>query len=179
VAGGAWLGFLEKSASPRPAFRTFQRLAGALAIAAGVALVAGAQRPGLTFEPLSSDAAALRAPDQPYAIDFSADWCQPCHELERVTFTDARVRDAMKGFRLYKVDLTRYDSPEAESWRRRFGILGVPTIVFARPHGAEVREARVEGFLPPEAFLRRVALARGAVAEVPGANPASAAPAAR
>ena len=179
VAGGVWLGFLDKSASRRVAFRAFQRLAGALAVVAGVALVASAPRHALAFEPLQGDDAAARAGDQPYVIDFSADWCQPCHELDRVTFADRRVKDAMRAFRLYKVDLTRYDSPETERWRRRFQILGVPTIVFARPHGGEVREARVEGFLAPEAFLRRVELARGAVAEVPGGSPASAVPAER
>jgi thiol:disulfide interchange protein DsbD len=167
VIGGAWLGFLVRGAASKPAFRAFQRLAGAAAILGGIALVAGALKHGLEFQPLASAETALAASDRPAAIDFSADWCQPCHELERVTFTDPRVIAAMKEFRLYKVDLTRYDSPEADRWRRQFGILGVPTVVFTRLDGSEVRSARVEGFTPPPAFLERVALAREAIAGRP------------
>ena len=61
-----------------------------------------------------------------------------------------------------KVDLTRYDSPEAERWRTQYGITGVPTILFLTPEGEEVRSLRVEGFLPPEPFLERMRLATSA-----------------
>ena len=54
---------------------------------------------------------------------------------------------------LLRHDLTRYDSPEAERWRQRYGIHGVPTVIFLTPDGREVREARVEGFLSPELFI--------------------------
>ncbi|HTM57802.1 MAG TPA: cytochrome c biogenesis protein CcdA [Candidatus Udaeobacter sp.] len=166
VVGGLWLGFLDRLGSARPAFRAFARIVGALAIVCGIGFVATTPRHGLEFQPITSLELASRAGDQPYVIDFSADWCQPCHELERVTFADRRVIDAMHAFKLYKVDLTRFDSPEADHWRRQFGIHGVPTIVFAHARGEEVREARVEGFMPPEEFLRRVARARDAVAAI-------------
>ena len=94
-------------------------------------------------------------------LDFSADWCVPCHELERSTFTDARVKEAARSFATYQVDLTRYDSPEADRWRRQYGITGVPTVIFLAPDGSEVRDARVEGFLPPERFLERMRRAAG------------------
>ena len=89
-------------------------------------------------------------------LDFTANWCAPCHELERNTFTDPRVRAAARSFRTFRVDLTRYDSPEAERWRRDYGIHGVPTVVFMTPDGSEVKTARVEGFLPPDRFLERM-----------------------
>jgi thiol:disulfide interchange protein DsbD len=89
-------------------------------------------------------------------IDFSASWCAPCHELDRYTLTDDRVRAMARTFLAYKADLTRYDSPEAEALRRQYGINGVPTVVFIGPDGREVIEARVEGFIPPEAFLDRM-----------------------
>ena len=166
VIGGLWLGFFDRLQSARPAFRAFARIAGALAIVFGVGFVVTTPRHGLEFQPITNAELASHAGDQPYAIDFSADWCQPCHELERVTFADPRVIEAMRGFKLYKVDLTRFDSEEADRWRRQFGIHGVPTIVFARPRGEEVREARVEGFMPPDEFLRRVSRARDAVAAI-------------
>jgi thiol:disulfide interchange protein DsbD len=89
-------------------------------------------------------------------LDFTADWCAPCHELERFTFTDPRVRQATRDFRAFRVDLTRYQSENAERWRRQYGINGVPTVVFLTPSGHEVTHARVEGFIPPERFLERV-----------------------
>jgi thiol:disulfide interchange protein DsbD len=111
------------------------------------------------------DAKALRSAldsGRPVLMDFSADWCVPCHELERFTFTDRRVIDASTDFERFKVDLTRYDSPESERLRREYGITGVPTIVFLTPRGEEVLDARVEGFLPPEPFLQRMQRARAA-----------------
>ena len=93
----------------------------------------------------------------------------PCHELELQTFTDARVAGAAKeSFDAYKVDLTSYDSPEAEQWRRQYGSSGVPTIVFlAPPDGKEAPASRVEGFLPPERFLQRMRAATGSAEGTP------------
>ena len=99
---------------------------------------------------------------RPVMIEFSADWCAPCHELERSTFSDRRVVSAAAAFETFAVDLTRYDSPESDRWRKQYEIHGVPTVVFLAPDGSEVRAARVEGFLPPERFLQRMQLVTGA-----------------
>ena len=95
-------------------------------------------------------------------LDFSADWCLPCHELERKTFTDARVIAAAGEFATFKVDLTHADSPAAVEHTKRFRIQGVPTIVFLAPGGREVEAARFSGFLPAEAFLEKLKLASAA-----------------
>jgi thiol:disulfide interchange protein DsbD len=161
ILGGLYLGFLERSASNRRGFRLLKWITGAAGVMAGAALIALTPASGVTFE--AGTRAALGAAlhgDQPVMIDFSADWCQPCHELERMTFTHPKVKDAVKGFRAFKVDLTRYDSPESEAWRREYQITGVPTVVFVRPGVGEVRDARVEGFLPPDQFIVRLATAR-------------------
>ena len=94
-------------------------------------------------------------------MDFSADWCVPCHELELVTFTDPQVVAEARRFDRYKVDLTKYDSEESRASKDRYGITGVPTIVFLRPDGQEVMEARVEGFMPAKPFLERMRIAGG------------------
>jgi thiol:disulfide interchange protein DsbD len=78
--------------------------------------------------------------------------------LELNTFTDPRVVAAARGFDRYKVDLTKYDSPEASALRKRFGVTGVPIVVFLGKGGSEVAEARVDGFLPPERFLQQMEL---------------------
>lgn len=160
AAGGLYLGFLEKSAANRRGFQWLKRVVGVGALALAVYLFAGMRATGLAFTAATPDAvdAELRA-GRVVMVDFSADWCVPCHELENVTFTDRRVIAAARDFRAFKVDLTRYASPEAERWRKRYGINGVPTVVFLSAAG-EVRAARVEGFLPPERFLERMSLAR-------------------
>ncbi|HEY6867755.1 MAG TPA: cytochrome c biogenesis protein CcdA, partial [Candidatus Eisenbacteria bacterium] len=167
VLGGLYLGFLERSASARAGFRRFKWLAGALAIAGGIALVATAPRRGVEFRALAPGGVeAALAGGRPVMIEFSADWCAPCHELERATFSDRRVIAAAGSFAAFKVDLTHYDSPEAERWRKQYAVHGVPTVVFLvpgpSPGGDEVAAGRVEGFLPPDRFLERMRLATAA-----------------
>ena len=171
ILGGLYLGFVERSAASRPGFRRLTWVAGALAVGVGVALIAGAPARGVAFRPVAAEEleAALSS-GKPVMLDFSADWCVPCHELERSTFSDRRVIAAAGRFAAFSVDLTHYDSPEADRWRRRFDIHGVPTVVFLTPgaaSGTEVREARVEGFLPPERFLERMRIAAAAVSGAP------------
>ena len=157
IVGGLYLGFVEKSGGRKRGFTWLKRVGGAAALAAGVAFVVTAPAESIAFEPLTPAAldAALKG-GTPAMLDFTANWCAPCHELERNTFTDPRVRAAARSFRTFRVDLTRYDSPEAERWRRDYGIHGVPTVVFMTPDGSEVKTARVEGFLPPDRFLERM-----------------------
>jgi thiol:disulfide interchange protein DsbD len=160
VLGGIYLGFFEKSADQRPRFRWFKRLGGAAAAVAGIVLVTTAPTEGIAFETLTAEALqSTLSSGTPVMLDFTANWCAPCHELDRFTFTDRRVKQAAQGFRAFRVDLTRYDSPESENWRRRFAIAGVPTVVFLTPDGTEVPATRVEGFLPPEPFLERMRIA--------------------
>ena len=157
ILGGLYLGFVEKSGGQKRGFTWLKRVGGTAAVVAGVAFVVTAPTEGIAFEPFTPGAldAALKG-GTPAMLDFTANWCAPCHELERNTFTDPRVRAAARSFRKFRVDLTRYDSPEAERWRRDYGIHGVPTVVFMAPDGSEVRTARVEGFLPPDRFLERM-----------------------
>ena len=155
--GGLWLGFIDHSAGKKGAFRMFTRVAGAIALFAGVVIgtemyMAAART--MTFKPYDPAAvAASVAAGRPVMLDFSADWCVPCHELELNTFSDERVVAAAKQFDRYHVDLTKYDAPESEASRKQYGITGVPTVVFLGPGGTEIADARVEGFMPPEPFL--------------------------
>lgn len=160
VLGGLYLGFLERSGNQRRGFAALKRLAGTAALVFGVVVFAGQSRTGIAFEPGADRGLDHRAgAGRPVMMDFSADWCVACHELEDATFTDRRVIAAARDFRTFRVDLTRYDSPDAERWKQRFGIRGLPTVVFLDAQGREVREARVEGFLPPDRFVERMELA--------------------
>jgi thioredoxin:protein disulfide reductase len=162
LAGGIYLGFVEKSAASRPGFRRFQWTMGVLAIAAGITFIVTTPSQGVVFAEFNEQAFATSLKSgSPVVLDFTANWCAPCHELERLTFSDRRVRDAMRGFHAYRVDLTHYDSPEAERWRRDYQIHGVPTVLFLGADGREVPGVRVEGFLAPAEFLQRVQRATG------------------
>lgn len=160
VLGGLYLGFVERSANARRGFRALKWATGLAALAAGVFIFVTTPARGVAFRAFAPGdlEAALRG-GRIAMLDFSADWCVPCHELDRRTFTDRRVIARARDFETFKVDLTHYDSPDAERWRRQYGISGVPTIVFLAPDGSEVQAARVEGFLPPARFLEKMDLA--------------------
>lgn len=166
VGGGGYLGFINRNADRRVGFRWFKRVGGAAAVLGGLAIVASTPRHGLAmtdFTPAGLEAASRSG--KVAMIDFSAKWCVPCHELDRFTFTNRRVISAARPFATFKADLTRYDSPESESLRKQYRIAGVPTVVFITPDGREVRAARVEGFLAPEKFLKRMEHAAQSVAQ--------------
>ncbi len=90
-------------------------------------------------------------------IDFYAAWCTPCRELEGITFHNALVvGEAEKNFIMIKVDLTRANNPVHEELVRRYGVKGVPTVVFLDPAGKEREELRLVDFLPADQFLGRM-----------------------
>jgi thiol:disulfide interchange protein DsbD len=157
VLGGLYLGFVDRHGSAKRGFRAFKRALGVLAVLASIPVVMMLRAEGIRFQPYDEAAmqAALAA-GRPVMLEFSADWCIPCHELDRSTFTDRRVIERSRGFVVFKVDLTRYDSPGSRTLRTRYGVTGVPEIVFFGRGGGEVRDARVIGFIPPGPFLARL-----------------------
>lgn len=157
LIGGIYLGFLERSGRSNRWFRRLQWAVGVLAIIGGAHVYGRMQREGVVWEPYSeAKVVAAREAGQPVMLDFYADWCIPCQELELFTFTDPRVVEATQSFRRLKVDLTNFDSPEAEEVRERFQVAGVPTVVFLGPEGTEVPQTRVLGFVGADEFLTRV-----------------------
>jgi thiol:disulfide interchange protein DsbD len=155
VAGGLWLLLFEKSGRDLAWFKGV-RIAAALALLAAGALFAYPQKPEpqIAFRPYS-EAALSAAAGRPVMLDFAADWCLPCRELEEKTFTDPGVIAAGRGWVFLKADLTRTGSPEVEALREKWKIRGVPTLIFLGPDGRETGE-RVVGFEPPESFVRRL-----------------------
>ena len=93
----------------------------------------------------------LTAAKQPVMLDFYADWCVSCKEMENFTFSDPAVQGKLQAFTLLKADVTA-NTPEDKALLARFGLLGPPGIIFFNKAGQESRTARVIGFLDAPAF---------------------------
>ena len=93
---------------------------------------------------------------RPVLIDFYADWCLPCEELDTRTFSDPTVRDVAGRFLMIKADLTRYGSPGTERLKKRYNIRGVPTVIFIDADGQERKDLRVVGFIGADQMLDRM-----------------------
>ncbi len=91
---------------------------------------------------------------RPVMLDFYADWCISCKEMERFTFTDPAVRARMERLLLLKVDVTR-NSAADKALLERFGLFGPPGIVFFDPTGREL-PGRVIGFQPARRFANSI-----------------------
>lgn len=86
-------------------------------------------------------------------LDFYADWCVACKEMEAYTFTDAKVRQALGKFVLVQADVTEANSDDM-ALMREFGLIGPPGIIFYGPDGSERSGNRIIGFQDAATFLQ-------------------------
>jgi thiol:disulfide interchange protein DsbD len=116
------------------------------------------------------DAALASANGRPVLLDFYADWCVSCKEMDRFTFADPRVVSALGQFQLLRADVTANDDRD-RALLKRFHLFGPPGTIFFDGQGREVDGARVIGFEPGSRFLTSVARAANSTArEVTGAS---------
>ncbi|HUX59743.1 MAG TPA: thioredoxin fold domain-containing protein, partial [Ignavibacteriaceae bacterium] len=83
-------------------------------------------------------------------IDFYADWCIPCKELDASTFSDPNVISESKDFITLKANMTKTLSPDVEQLRDKYKIIGVPTVLILNSKGKEVK--RITGFINAKEF---------------------------
>ncbi|MFC1530267.1 protein-disulfide reductase DsbD family protein [Gemmatimonadota bacterium] len=90
---------------------------------------------------------------KPVMIDFTADWCVACKELDHMTFSDPAVVEVLQQFILVRVDLTDNNDPKNQEYYPRFEIYGLPSVTFLTPAGEMLPDQKVVGFVRPERFL--------------------------
>lgn len=95
----------------------------------------------------------IRSAGKPVMLDFYADWCVSCKEMERFTFSDARVQQRLAGTLLLQVDVTA-NSDDDKALLKRFNLFGPPGIIFFDRSGGEIGGLRVVGFQNADAFLQ-------------------------
>jgi len=92
----------------------------------------------------------------PVMIDFYADWCIPCKELDKFTFSDQRVQKLSEQMITIKADLTHFQNDETLQLREKYNIKGVPTIVFLDENGREITALRLIGYEDADNFVLRM-----------------------
>lgn len=100
----------------------------------------------------------VKAAGRPVMLDFYADWCVSCKEMERYTFTDARVRREMEGMLLLQADVTKNTAAD-KALLKRFSLFGPPGIIFFDAQGREIPGLRVIGYQGPDRFLKTLGTA--------------------
>ena len=132
AAGPVGSGALGSTAAPKLEFRKIQSIAA-----------------------LDAALAEARTAAKPVMLDFSANWCVSCKEMEARTFPDAGVIGALKPFLLLRADVTD-NTDDDQALLKRFHSFGPPTIAFFDAHGTERENFKLVGFVPAQEFSAHV-----------------------
>ena len=108
----------------------------------------------LNFEYLTSLNAVNKAlkDNEKVLLDFTASWCENCKLLDAQTFSDERVQERLKGYKLVKIDISKNDSAQTQMMKE-FGVFAPPVLIFYEK-GAEI--LRFEGFVNADEFLAKI-----------------------
>ncbi len=191
---GAWLLWRWRAGAGAGIPRGAARIAGLLLGAWGLTMLVGAALggrdplapipqlerdvQGLEFRAVKGTAgldrelAAAAAAGRPVMLDFYADWCVSCKEMERDTFTDEAVKRSLAGAVLLKADVTANDAAD-QALLQRFGIFGPPTIAFWSTDGTERTQYRVVGFMKAAEFAAIATQATRSQPDPAGSTPES------
>ena len=164
LAAGFHLSWIDETKASFRSFEWIRTGIGIMSVIITTVLIGSwaMQGTGVAWQPYSdallSEAKRLK---KPVIIDFYADWCSPCRELEEITFHNKEVvNQAERAFIMIKVDVTRKGNPVYEQLLKDYGIRGVPTVVFLDHQGKERSDLRLVDFIPADQFLIQMAEAQ-------------------
>ncbi|MEW7991568.1 MAG: protein-disulfide reductase DsbD [Candidatus Thiodiazotropha sp.] len=132
----------------------------------GIAIVGGSGAAGhqeLAFKRIKSlddlqrEVAFASSQGRPVMLDFYADWCVSCKEMEKYTFSDPQVIDTLSNTHLLQADVTANDDVDQALLQGHFGLPGPPAIIFYGSDGQERRNYRLVGFMPAAEFSQHAA----------------------
>ena len=181
IVSATYMGALQPIPHGGPSWRILARGLGVVMLAYGVLMLAGVAAGGKDpLQPLKGvtllsnnntmprqvpfrsvktladlESALTEAGGRHVMLDFYADWCVSCQELEKYTFTDPAVLTALGDALLLRADVTANDEAD-KALMNRFNIIGPPAILFFGAEGIEQRPYRVVGFMPPDHFKQHV-----------------------
>ncbi|MES2106411.1 MAG: protein-disulfide reductase DsbD [Pseudomonadota bacterium] len=129
-----------------------------------VAHLLGTQQQGVKFTRIRSiaelDQALAQSKGKTAVLDFYADWCVSCKEMEKLTFTDQKIKPRLDDMLLLQVDVTA-NSADDKALLKRFNLFGPPGIIFFNKQGQEIQGGRVIGYQNPEKFAASLGRVEG------------------
>jgi thiol:disulfide interchange protein DsbD len=149
ILAALYLLFIDKLANKVKIFQIFKIAFSAILILVAVYALIPSEKQSIDWKHYS-DNTAIANTGKPVIIDFYADWCIPCKELDASTFSNPNVIKASKEYITLKADMTKSLSPEVESLRNKFNIVGVPTVLILNKKGDEIK--RITGFVNADEF---------------------------
>ena len=158
IAAGIHLGWLDKTAATFRSFPWVKTFIGTICLVMGIVLIGNQmfKGPSVHWHNYSDRLLAESVENKkPVIIDFYADWCTPCRELDQITFHHQDiVKLSQEEFVMVKVDLTQKDSQNYDHLLSEYKVKGVPTVVFLDTSGRERDDLRVVDFIKPNEFLK-------------------------
>ena len=151
AATGVYLGFIDRAGHALRGFPALKIAVGVCMLAIAVWLV----RPvgtaeAITWEPVQEWTAGARAGERPVLLEFGAEWCIPCREMETTTYAHPDVVREADRFRMVKADITE-ETAATSALTQAYGVKGVPTTILFSPSGGE--HQRFVGYVGPDEML--------------------------